>query len=1095
MLRRNSTRSVQKRPLSRSKSANSITQRSVISRLSIDSALLAERDAHIAANLSYHRAHCCHKHVVQTSCSCQESGQTTMLRRSTSVDGRLERKTNESSKKKQSVRFTGPTAKPRRQLASRAKPVVRESSIFMANDDGPSGQDVVGAGVQVHAVLKLNDAHNAHTVASTTYLGGSKHRTTLRRSKSMYSESTTRATPTYGGSYTESVSVQQQYPEVSLILPIQAREDEKLQFSIRRSLRAPKSMSYLDYQMNQTGIGNGEMKRDGLLGPVKKHSSKGGGGSSFHRLKSHSSMFFRGKQRRQESSMETSRSCRNSSDHSAALSSVFSGGNHVVPAEKSSGLRFTARRVSKTVKHKLSKLFGRPKSGDASGNEMGTANVLLHDTGSESYRGHPANENGSEFVEEASMSRVTSYVPSLHAVPSHQQMRSRQGSLESIQQYEEQMDLDQKSRITSWTNSTVNTIVSYEEDEEREFQRLSVIKENGMHVPSSSRTGSRDEPTTAAAYSHGIRGPNLVIDSQRVYSALMKKLKADMSTDGDGSPKRSRCPRQVSSKTVPPRQSSLDRADAWSPRTVRDVGTEEDDVFEDSKEFASLRVPSSSMSNKPEAGEGLCGDGISRGAAAAAAAAYKAYPHPAAGDGKGLSPNPKASMTESASKQSCVQAGRNSTFSPSPNSFLFRTKSPYRRALQRSIQEQQATGHTHALDTRYLSTLSALTLPTRCPSTLGSERDVRLTYAESFYSFTSEDLTSSQPPEVASNPIMEEDAEDDVEENVEQAQPTDTEGHATETPSQRRDISSATSVEWKTWLSAHVCKREEQHTKMASSSTEEAATGGFGGLGTPAGHVRENAEIESPAEVPKSTGSRTMECVLPTEMEGGVNSLEQESSLACPGNTNGTPGMFPNDVTNDGILVDKKETEDGSLLATPPVPCRNVLRTVTSLPNVKNEDASGLVKRKKGITHRRSLNNIPTWVPLTQDGTHWERRGQENERRDSPSLRNSTPGQSSTITRQDCLDTKTGSPLRCKTRAMKRPQIHTPVGPAIGIGTGTGTGPVPGRGTVPDTVKSEWDAQVRGSRRMVDLFLSSRRRAIEGPMSRNGSDNYSAAFL
>lgn len=1020
-----------------------------------------------------------------------------MLRRSTSVDGRLERKTIESSKKKQSVRFTGPTAKPRRQLASRAKPVVRESSISMANDDGPSRRDVVGAGVQVHAVWKPNDAHDAHTVASTTYLGGSKHRTTLRRSKSMYSESTTRATPTYGGSYTESVSVQQQYPEVSLILPIQAREDEKLQFSIRRSLRAPKSMSYLDYQMNQTGTGNGEMKRDGLLGPVKKHSSKGGGGgvgSSFHRLKSHSSMFFRGKHRRQESSMETSRSCRNSSDHSAALSSVFSAGNHVVPAEKSSGLRFTARRVSKTVKHKLSKLFGRPKSSDASGSEMGTANVLLHDTDSESYCGHPANENGSELVEEASMSRVTSYVPSLHAVPSYQQMRSRQGSLESVQQYEEPMDLDQKSRITSWTNSTVNSIVSYEADEEREFQRLSVIKENGMHVPSSSRTGSRDEPTTAAAHGHSIRGPNLVIDSQRVYSALMKKLKTDMSTDGDGSPKRSRCPRQVTLKTVPPRQSSLDRADAWSPRTVRDVGTEEDDVFEDSKEFASLRVPSSSMSNKPEAGEGPCGDEPSRGGAAAA---YKAYPHPAAGDGKGLSPNPKASMTESASKQSCIQAGRNPTFSPSPSSFLFRTRSPYRRALQRSIQEQQSTGHTHALDTRYLSTLSALTLPTRCPSTLGSERDVRLTYAESFYSFTSEDLTSGQPPEVASNPIMEEGVEDDVEEKVGQAQPKDAEGHATETPSQRRDISSATSVEWKTWLSAHVSKREEQHTKMASSSMEQAATSGFGGLDTPAGHVREHAEIESPAEVPKSNGGRTMECVPSMEMKGGVDSLAQESSLACPGNTDGTPAMFPNDMTDDGILVDKKETEDGSLLATPPVPCRNVLRTVTSLPNVENEDASGLVKGKKGITHRRSLNNIPTWVPLTQDGTHWERRGQENERRDSTSSRNSTPGQSSTVTRQDCLDTKTGSPLRCKTRAVKRPQ--TPVGPAIGIGigtgTGTGTGPVPDRGTVPDTVKSEWDAQVRGSRRMVDLFLSSRRRAIEGPMSRNGSDNYSAAFL
>ncbi|KAG6007384.1 hypothetical protein E4U21_006088 [Claviceps maximensis] len=995
-----------------------------------------------------------------------------MLRRSTSVDGRLERKTTDEDnnskkmkKQQQSVRFTGPTAKPPRQLARRAKPVVREPSILMANDDGlgPSQQDVAGAGVCAES--RLTDARTA--APTTTHFGGTKHRSTLRRSKSMYNQSTQETTIYGGGSCTGSVSVQQQYPEVSLILPVQAREDEQRQFSIRRSLRAPKSMSYIDYQMNQKVSESSVMRRDGLLGPVKEDASKGGS-SSFRRLKSHSSMFFRGKHRRQESSMETSRSYRNSSDHSAALSSVFSGGNHPVPAEKSSGIRFTARRVSKTVKHKLSKLFGRPKSSDASGNETtGTANVLLHDTDSESYCGHPANDSLS--VEEASMSRVTSYVPSLHAVPSCQQMRSRQGSLESVQHYEEQMDLDQKSRITSWTNSTANTIVSYVENEEREFQRLSVIKENGMHVPSSSRKGYRDEGTTAAAPS--TKEPNLVIDSQRVYSALMKKMKADMRADGDGSPKRSRCLKQVSLKTVPPRQSSLDRADAWSPRTVRDIGTEEDDVFEDSKEFASLRIPSSSTSRRPEA-EGQYGDEISRGAS------YKAYPHPSAGDGKGLSPTCVASITESASRQSCVPAGRNSTFSPSPSSFLFRTKSPYRRALQRSIQEQQSNGHTHALDTRYLSTLSALTLPTRCPSTLGSERDVRLTYAESFYSFISEDQTSDHQPEVASNPIMEE--------SEEQAQQIDTGGDSAETPSQRRDMSSATSVEWKTWLSADVSKLEETQTKTASSGVGAAT----GGLSTPAGHVRENAEIESPAEGPKSNGDQTVQTVPQMVVEGGANGLDSPTMdvSTCPRNTNGAATMFPCDMKSESMFADKEETtEDGSLLAPPPVPSRNVLRTVTSLPNVENEGASGLVKRKNGITHRRSLNNIPTWVPLAQDGTHQKRRDQENERRDTPSSKNSTPGHASTFAWQNVGDKKTGSSFRSKKRAPRLPQ--TPVCPAMS------PGPIPDRGNVPDTVKSEWDAQVRGSRRMVDLFLSSRRKAIEGPMSRNGSDNYSAAFL
>ncbi|QPG98596.1 hypothetical protein C2857_007771 [Epichloe festucae Fl1] len=1028
MLRRNSTRSIHKRPLGRSRSTNSIAQRSINSQVTIDSAL-AERDAHIAANLSYHRAHCCHRHIMRTACQCQTS-EANMIRRSASVDGRLERQPDESNKKKQSVRFTGPTAKPRRQLASRAKPVVRDSSTVIAS--GPSRQEDFAFAART----ELIDTHTA----STTPCTGTNPRRPLRKSKSMYNQSI-HTIPSCGGSYTESTPVQH-CRNAPLNPRSSSREDEQLQYSIRRSLRAPKSMSYLDYRMNQTATEDVEMKRDGLLSPVKEYSSKG----SFHRLKSHSSMFFRSKHRRQEScSLDTSRSFRNSSDHSAAISSVFSG--NMAPSEKSSGIRFTARRVSRNVKHKLSRLFGRSRSTDGSGNEMG-ANAL-HDIDGESCRPLASPPP----VEEASMSRVTSHVPSLHAVPSYQQMRSRQGSLESIC-YDERMDLDQRSRITSWTNSTANTIASCETNEEREYQRLSVIKENGMHVPSNSQTGSREEPPHAAAAAHAAK-PNMVIDSQRVYSALMKKLKSDVMAEGGGR-KRSESPKQVSLKTVPPRQSSLDRAEVWSPRTIRGIGTDEDDVFEDSKGFASLRIPSSSTYSRNEA----LGEDSSK------STSYKAYPDPTAGDGKGLSPNSKSPTAESASSQSSAQAGRSSTFSPSPSNFLFRTTSPYRRALQRSIQEQQETRHTRALDTRYLSTLSALTLPTRCPSTLGSERDVRLTYAESFYSFITEDLTSSNlnPPEVAPNPI--------VEEETEEVQPDMARPMAT--PSQCRDMSSASSVEWKTWLSAHVSKLEAPHNTTSARGAETAT-----GSSPSVRHVRENAEIESPADMPKANVGHKQPSVPLMEGSGNILKPHSENIHTRPDKVNGTPAVSPSDVElGGGRPLDDEETHDQSPLVPPPIPCRNILRTVTSLPNVENETATDSVKCKQSITHRRSLNNIPTWVPLPQDGAHRKRRDQENERRDAPSSKGSNLGLA-TVTQQSGLDSKTGSPLRYKTRTLNSP--HTPVGP------------VAGPGNVPESVKSEWDAQIRGSRRMVDLFLSSRRKAIQGPMSRNGSDNFSAA--
>ncbi|GAB0137830.1 hypothetical protein EsDP_00006083 [Epichloe bromicola] len=960
-----------------------------------------------------------------------------MIRRSASVDGRLERRPDESTKKKQSVRFTGPTAKPRRQLASRAKPVVRDSSTVMAS--GPSRQDDFAFAARTELI-------DTHTASTTTPCTGTNPRRPLRKSKSMYNQ-LTHTTPSCGGSYMESTPVQQ-CRNAPLNPRISSREDEQLQYSIRRSLRAQKSMSYLDYRMNQTATEDIEMKRDGLLSPVKEYSSKG----SFHRLKSHSSMFFRPKHRRQEScSLDTSRSFRNSSDHSAAISSVFSG--NMAPAEKSSGIRFTARRVSRNVKHKLSRLFGRSRSTDGSGNEMG-ANAL-HDIDGESCRPLASPPP----VEEASMSRVTSHVPSLHAVPSYQQMRSRQGSLENIC-YDEKMDLDQKSRITSWTNSTANTIVSCEMNEEREHQRLSVIKENGMHVPSKSQIGSREEPphaAAAAAAAHAAK-PNMVIDSQRVYSALMKKLKHDVMAEGGR--KRSESPKQVSLlKTVPPRQSSLDRAEVWSPRTIRGIGTDGDDVFEDSKEFASLRIPSSSTYSRNEA----LGEDSSK-----SSTSYKAYPDLTAGDGKGLSPNSKAPSAEPASSQSSAQAGRSSTFSPSPSNFLFRTASPYRRALRRSIQEQQETRHTRALDTRYLSTLSALTLPTRCPSTLGSERDVRLTYAESFYSFITEDLTSSNPnpPEVAPNPI--------VEEETEEVQPDMARPIAT--PSQCRDISSASSVEWKTWLSAHASKLEAPHNTTTARGAETAT-----GSSPSVGHVRESAEIESPADMPKANVGHKKPSVPLMEGSGNIMKPRSEDIHTCPDKVNKTPAVSPSDVELGGRPLGDEETQDQSPLVPPPIPCRNILRTVTSLPNVENETATDSVKCKQSITNRRSLSNMPTWVPLPQDGTHGKRRDQENERRDVPSWKGSNPGLA-TVTQQDGLDSKTGSPLRYKTRTLNSP--HTPP-----------VGPVVGPGNVPESVKSEWDAQIRGSRRMVDLFLSSRRKAIQGPMSRNGSDNFSAAFL
>ncbi|KAK2594066.1 hypothetical protein QQS21_008215 [Conoideocrella luteorostrata] len=819
-------------------------------------------------------------------------------------------------------------------------------------------------------------------------------------------------------------------------LQMQHRQNQMLQYSIRRSLRAPKSMSCLDYRKTQSLTHDAVSNQNGTINPIRETPLKG----SFRRLKSHSSMFFRTKHRQQGGSLETSTSRRNSSDNSAALSSAFSG--NTTAAEKPAGIRFTVRRVSRTVRNKLGKLFSQSKNTDTGGNE--TRTNQLHDTDSDSFR----HLTDTSPAEEASMSKVTSHVPSLHAVPSYQQMRSRQGSLESIQ-YDENIDLDDKSRITSWTNSTANTVVSYGTSEEREYQRLSVIKENGMHIPSSSHIGHQEH--AASAVDHCV--PTFATNSQRVYSALMKKLKND--SNAENNVHKLDSVHVLPDKTVPPRQSSLDRTEAWSPATVRGIGTDDDDVFEDSREVASPRVDSSSRGSKDE----VDGESTSR------KSSYKAYPDPTAGDGRGLSPT-KIPLPESASKQPSKQTDKNSMFSPSLNNYFFRTTSPYRRALQRSMNEHQDTEHTHALDTRYLSTLSALSLPTRRPSTMGSKRDLRLTYAESFYSFTTDDLTTSCPAGVTSSPVVEntmENAESDHLSSV----PAPLHGH---------DVSAASSVEWKTWLSAHVSKLETPCTTMASQCTETP------GVAMPSPrHVRESAEIESPAEVPQLDAPQAIQASPLGEGSGNIKGPYSVGARTLSKKSHGMPLKSTMEIVENNGRNGNKISQHSLSSTIPPIPCRNILRAVPSLPNVDSEVASKPGKRTASIPRMRSLNNIPTFVPLSLDTSYYKRRGQENKRRDALTSSKSTP-RLDAAAHQDYLGGKTGSPV-------KRGINNSPASPHTPDDTAFASD------NIQVTAKSDWDAQIRGSRRMVDLFLSSRRRAIQGPMSRNGSENFSAAFM
>ncbi|KHO01339.1 uncharacterized protein MAM_00340 [Metarhizium album ARSEF 1941] len=938
------------------------------------------------------------------------------------MNGRLEGPPNGIPKRKQSVRFTGPNAKPRRQLAARAKPVVRSHG-----SKGPI--DATGRRDNVHASPTASKYEqsidmdytprtgNFSVIHSSGYLPQDPAAATrmppflgsLRKSKSMYSQS---MISELGYNHDRSRAERLKPPPTTpSTVQFQDAQNQTKRYSIRRSLRTPKSMGYLDFQTTKPMTEEAENKRNDCSSPQRVIRSKG----SFRHLKSHSSMFFRSKIRPQESSMGLSRSLRNSSDNSAAFASTFSGNG--IPPAKHAGIRFTARRVSKSVRNKLSRLFGRSK-------RNGQRQL------SPRYRTLP--------IEEASMSRVTSHVPSFHAVPSYQQMRSRQGSLESVSP-EENVLSDDRSRVTSWTNSTANTVLNFGVTEEHEYQRLSVIRENGMHIPSTSHV-----PLANSAV------PGMTINSQRVYSALMKKL-TNTPANSDGM-HHHESTRRSSAESVPLRHSCVDQANPQprSPPIVRCVGTSDDDVFEDTKEVISSNQ--SEEEQDIETGESF--------RAMSKKSAWKAYPNASAGDGKGLSPD-KIPLPGSASKRPSIRADRHSTLSPSSDGHLFRTTSPYRRAIQRSMKEYQESDHTHALDTRYLSTLSALSLPTRRPSTVGSERDMRLTYAESFYSFMTEEPTTTRLDGPASPTVP----------RVHEIEPgneavTEESGNKMETSVHGRDISAASSVEWKTWLSANISKLEKPHALMSSQYEGQPSNATL-----PAGHIRESAEIESPGETPKtaltSTGERLASHVVSHRCAGTrpSPSTQMGSPLKCP---EGAVGPNKRDKLQRSA---SRKVASSSHRHTP---CSTV-----SVPKADNDKGPGSNESRPGLLRMRSLNTIPTTVPQSHDGLLWKHCDQENSRTGPLITTKTTPGLAA-IT-QRTVSGKASSPGKLSNGGSTSPR--TPEGP-MAVSNG-----------LSETTKSEWDAQIRGSRRMVDLFLSSRRKAIHGTMSRNGSENYSTVFL
>lgn len=131
-----------------------------------------------------------------------------------------------------------------------------------------------------------------------------------------------------------------------------------------------------------------------------------------------------------------------------------------------------------------------------------------------------------------SASRGSLYVPSSHKEESMEDLEAISRSLRSMHS-SDSLRSNGRSRITSWTNSTINNSLPGR-GTAMERKRLSIIQEHGgPHQPSSSIGRHMDEISAThlpLSARHGNEPAASPIDSQRVYSALMKRIDQEQAT-------------------------------------------------------------------------------------------------------------------------------------------------------------------------------------------------------------------------------------------------------------------------------------------------------------------------------------------------------------------------------------------------------------------------------------------------------------------------------------------------------------------------------------------------------------------------------------
>ncbi len=532
-------------------------------------------------------------------------------------------------------------------------------------------------------------------------------------------------------------------------------------------LRAPKSMSFLSSRKSQSRSGTSgdggvqELRHSGLPDLPEDGSSDDERCTPRPRYKA--SMLFSSRSRQSDLSLKMRKSLRGSGGTSLTDDTVEPSGNSQRDVEEPKTLRLKARYASRSLKGKLKSLFTMTKPDEEAPSmpyqhiEAQRSHVTDLSTSTSDGKA-PATGDGESIHSPLARTATLRLVPPGLA-------HSRKASLESLRSGQDR-NISDGSSLTSWAHSGPSTLTSQEQQQWREWerQRLSVIGETGAHAPSPSiprralgpglfQTPEGDAEVPAA--------PRPVVDSQRIYSALVKRMRGNaLATQAEDQP-----------AALEAGQSTL----ANTPDTIKRVVPE----WKYSRPPDELATPTraSKRTSVPPSR-----DSWNDHHPAATSQSHHGYQ-------SRLNDVDVFTHERPASAATSPRKSRPTPTDSPVLHHLFRTASPYRRALRKTMQEEQdawARG----------SDAGTTKIHHRIEST-DSDSAKNLEYSESVYSVSEYDegnggkgLREQETPAVYRNGVI---------------------------GGNNREASTASSIDWKTWLSANVGKLEPSPSPSSPS--------------------------------------------------------------------------------------------------------------------------------------------------------------------------------------------------------------------------------------------------------------------------------------